>query len=656
MFENMKLASKMALGFGVLIVFAAVLGYTGFISLGSVGSKVENADDANWIINQLQDGRIKEKNFMLRKDKKYQEEAKELVAEVHKRADELNSKLKDPLDKEKITTASSEMDFWLTAFDEYVALEDKKVEADAIMVKSARAAIVEIEKMCADQKEKLLEEMSSDNSSAKLKDRLAKADDANRLNKYALETRRQEKNFVIRGDVKYVDNVAAEVTAMVALADDMKSRFHDSINKDQADEVIKSINAYHVAFKEYVAYVESQQKEVDILIEAAGKVQNHTNELRTGQKGKMETIMASSNMIMMFLAIGAIIIGIFAAWFITSSITKSLNQIIANLTESSNQMTSAAGQVSSSSQSVAQGTSEQAAAVEETSASLEELSSMTKRNASNAQQANTLMGESVSLINTGQESMKRMVSSIEEIKTSSDETAKIIKTIDEIAFQTNLLALNAAVEAARAGDAGKGFAVVAEEVRNLAQRSAEAAKNTQILIDGSVENSKRGVNVSQETSQVLEEIIVSSRKVAELVAEIAAASNEQAQGIDQMNIAMTQVDQATQANASNSEETAAAAEEMSAQSEMLKDMVDVLIKIVGGSEGNAGSSDSFSSNGDVSKGIKGALGKLKGSTLKPNSNGNSYGNAHHMAGHVASRSNSPESVIPFDDDSDMSDF
>lgn len=655
MFANMKLATKMALGFGVLIVFAAILGYTGFSSLGNVGSRVENADDANWIIKQSLDGRIKEKNFMLRKDKKYQDEAKEIVAGIHERSTTLNSKLKDPTDKAKLANTTSEVDVWVAALDDYISLEDKKVEADGKMVAAARAAIVEVEKMRADQKDKLAVDMENENSSANILDRLAKADDANRLNKFILEARRHEKNYIIRDDDKYVDNVAAEVSAMVALAEDMKSRFNDPLNQKQTDDVIQSINAYHNAFKEYSGYVNEQKTESTTMVDSARQLQEDAGELRAGQKDKMETIMASSNMVMMSISIGAIIVGILAAWFITASITKSLNQVIANLTESSNQMTSAAGQVSSSSQSVAQGTSEQAAAVEETTASLEELSSMTKQNASNSQQANTLMSDSVNLINNGQESMKRMVSSIDEIKTSSDETAKIIKTIDEIAFQTNLLALNAAVEAARAGDAGKGFAVVAEEVRNLAQRSAEAAKNTQVLIDGSVENSDRGVTVSQETSTVLEEIIVSSRKVAELIAEIAAASNEQAQGIDQMNIAMTQVDQATQANASNSEETASAAEEMAAQSEMLKDMVDALIQIVGGSDGSSASSGSYSSNGNVAKGIKGALGRMKGNGQNSNSNG-SNGKAHQLVGHAVGKSASPEDVIPFDDDNDLANF
>jgi methyl-accepting chemotaxis protein len=210
---------------------------------------------------------------------------------------------------------------------------------------------------------------------------------------------------------------------------------------------------------------------------------------------------------------------------------------------------------------------------------------MTKQNATNADEANKLMGEVGRLVNTGQESMNRLGKAIEEIKKSSDSTSKIVKTIDEIAFQTNLLALNAAVEAARAGDAGKGFAVVAEEVRNLAQRASEAARNTANLIEGSMKNSDQGVSVATETTKALKEVTGSVQKISELVSEIAAASKEQSQGIEQVATAVAQMNQVTQANAANSEESASASEELNAQVEQVNHMIRELIAIVGASNG-----------------------------------------------------------------------
>ena len=279
----------------------------------------------------------------------------------------------------------------------------------------------------------------------------------------------------------------------------------------------------------------------------------------------------------------ALALGVLLAWSITRSITKPISRIILDLAEGAGQVASASGQVSSASQSLAEGATEQAAGLEETSSSLEEMSSMTKQNADHAQQANSLAGEARQAAHGGTEAMGRMSAAITDIQKSSDETAKIIKVIDEIAFQTNLLALNAAVEAARAGEAGKGFAVVAEEVRNLAMRSAEAAKNTSSLIEESVKNSNNGVGIAGEVSKVLDEIVGSVSKTTDLVSEIAAASQEQTQGIDQVNTAVSQMDKVTQQNAANAEESASASEELSAQAEAMNQSVQDLVSLVGGS-------------------------------------------------------------------------
>ena len=198
---------------------------------------------------------------------------------------------------------------------------------------------------------------------------------------------------------------------------------------------------------------------------------------------------------------------------------------------------------------------------------------MSKQNSANAQEANALANAAQGATQRGVDSMTRLSGAVERIKASADQTAKIIKTIDEIAFQTNLLALNAAVEAARAGEAGKGFAVVAEEVRNLAMRSAEAARNTSELIEGSVKNAEEGVTLNGEVLRNLEEISGQVGKVREVMAEIAAASEQQTQGVDQINLAVEQMNGLTQASAANSEESAAAAEELSSQAAVMLSLV-----------------------------------------------------------------------------------
>ncbi len=270
------------------------------------------------------------------------------------------------------------------------------------------------------------------------------------------------------------------------------------------------------------------------------------------------------------------------ALLITRSIAIPINRAIDEIDDGAEQVASASSEISSSSQALAEGATEQAASLEETSSSLEEMSSTVQQNADNAGQAQQLSTVAKDTAVKGAGSVTKMIEAVNDINTSSLEVSKIIKVIDEIAFQTNLLALNAAVEAARAGEHGKGFAVVAEEVRNLAGRSAEAAKTTSGLIEDSMVKAKLGSELAAESGEVLNEIVTNATKASDLISEIAAASREQAEGINQVTKAVTQMDQVTQQNSAYSEETASSSEELSSQAENLKDIVNTLVEIVGG--------------------------------------------------------------------------
>jgi methyl-accepting chemotaxis protein len=279
---------------------------------------------------------------------------------------------------------------------------------------------------------------------------------------------------------------------------------------------------------------------------------------------------------------------------VVNSTVKPVNRIVAELDASVHHVASLSDQISATSQTVAEGASEQAASIEETSSSLEEISSMTRQNADNANQANQLMTATRESVSRASESMGRLTTSMKEISTASEETSKIIKTIDEIAFQTNLLALNAAVEAARAGEAGAGFAVVADEVRNLAMRAADAAKNTANLIEGTVKRVHIGVGLVEKTDREFREVALNAGKSGELVGEIAAASHEQAQGIEQVNKAMNEMDRVVQENAAHAEESASASEDMNAQAKHMNAFVDNLTFLVNGSKGSVGEEDAAS--------------------------------------------------------------
>jgi methyl-accepting chemotaxis protein/methyl-accepting chemotaxis protein-1 (serine sensor receptor) len=267
--------------------------------------------------------------------------------------------------------------------------------------------------------------------------------------------------------------------------------------------------------------------------------------------------------------------------FVVRQINQRLRKAILELGEGAEQVAGAAGQVSSSSQSQAQASSEQAASLEETSSAATEINSMARQNSDNSLAAAELVSQSQQKFEQTNHSLDRMVGAMAEINSQSDKISKIIKVIDEIAFQTNILALNAAVEAARAGEAGMGFAVVADEVRSLAQRSAQAAKDTASLIEESIGKSNEGKATVDQVTIAIRSITEDSIRVKTLVDEVSQGSQEQVRGIDKISASITQMERVTQSAAASSEQGAAAAEELNAQSQALKNVVEQLTSMVG---------------------------------------------------------------------------
>jgi methyl-accepting chemotaxis protein len=415
-----------------------------------------------------------------------------------------------------------------------------------------------------------------------------------------LGLRRFEKDMLINFDnadkvSSYYQSWKKEHEHLLARIVDLEKVITLPQDKELIENMKKEMKAYNTCMSEVVAMIRegkiTSTKDGDAAVKKdpiralEKEVQAFAAEGNKRLSG-IEAILKSdvktvSWMLVVFGATAAVL-GLCFSFILTRSITGPLFRVIAGLTEGSSQVAAASSEVSSASQSLAEGASEQSASIEETSSSLEEMSSMTKRNADNATEAKALMLKTRKIVANVNEHMTNMALSIKEVTATTEETAKIIKTIDEIAFQTNLLALNASVEAARAGEAGAGFAVVADEVRNLAMRAAEAAKNTSGMIENTIKVVKKSNELTILTQDAFKENVEVAGSVGALVDEIAMASQEQSDGIKQINAAVSEMNKVIQNNAANAEESASAAEELSAQSQQMKRYVNDLEAVAGG--------------------------------------------------------------------------
>jgi len=402
--------------------------------------------------------------------------------------------------------------------------------------------------------------------------------------------------FLSENKSEYVERVDAEFAAI----DEQFRILDSSLQNPQRRALLNDFadwkEEYSATFDEVVKISTERDRLIENTMLATGKeITTLTEDVKLSVMNDQDELgpkLQRANMwaiiIIAIVSLITLTAGIVLSTVINRSISDALSRIVESLTQGAEQTTAASGQVSAASQQLAEGATEQASSLEETSASLEEMSAMTKQNADSARQAHTLSEQTVSSAEKAQTAMKQMRKAIRDTSDSSEETSKIIATIDEIASQTNMLALNAAVEAARAGEAGQGFAVVADEVRNLALRAAEAAKETSALIETSKEHVESSVNFVEDVDTMLAEMRERATKTNELVGEITASSDEQTQGIGQVSSAMTQIDQVTQSNASNAEESASASEELNAMAETLMGDIDNLNFVIYGLNGSDG--------------------------------------------------------------------
>ncbi len=604
----MKLSLKLFLGFGAVVALTVGLGAVGVFNMrAAVASsesmmkkyvpEMEIAGEASQAAASLN---LAVRTFGFTGDANQLKQGREY-------ADKLDAAIKDGEDlvaaypelvklAEVIRVARPAATRYREAMDQTGQASDAIEAARGRMNTAAGEIVTAVTQLESSQYDKLDADIEAARDAAALQDRRNKLERIAKINTAIAQIRIAAFKTQALRDTAIMQEAMTGFTTLEAEIAALRPTFVVEEDKIALGNLEKQIAAYRTAVTEVTAGLNKLDEIAAVRSKAGNELRTAASTIleigvdrvKTAAESDGKSLQTASTLITVGVGIAAVV-GALIAVFVTRSITRPITRIAQTLSSGAQQTASAAGQVSGSSQSLAQGASEQAAALEETTSALQEMSSMTRKNAESAGQATDLAGEAKSSADKGNAAMTRMSEAITSIQKSAQDTAKIIKVIDEIAFQTNLLALNAAVEAARAGEAGKGFAVVAEEVRNLAMRSAEAAKNTASLIEESVQASRNGVAISTDVGNTLSEINVSVAKVNDLIAEIARSSQEQSRGIDQVNQAVTQMDQVTQSSAANAEESAAAAEELSSQAAQLNTVVDELTQLVTGARGNSAS-------------------------------------------------------------------
>lgn len=561
-FKEMTLGKRIAFGIALMLVLMLVVGGAGYYGLSRVDAVMKLYTQVNSLQTLAAAFRDESNKYMLfemQDDIPRREAAYEAAFSLLGEGDAMLARLESvpgitPEEAQDIASARDAMNTYKEHFEAYISANTVKTEL-------------------AGQAGSEFEEVFKEVEGAEFwKDEMSLT--ARIMSNYTL-------SYFNRASDANWEELVQSIDEFAAARNDWAEKISNSEMLQKRAERIKqaletyvgSVNAYREQVLLQDSLRNAMDQEQEALFAACGK-------LAESAERKLQSQAGLSSKVILITMLAALIIGIIYAAVSIKRIVGRINRVINGVMEGTDQMVSSSEHIARDGQELSDGASRQAASIEETSSSLEEISSMVKQNAENAGKAKEMTREVEHIVEEVDRHMTDMSVAIKEISDSSQETDKIVKTIDEISFQTNLLALNAAVEAARAGEAGAGFAVVAEEVRNLAMRAADAAKSTAVLIGNTMKSVEKGSRFTQATQDSFKTNKEISSKVGALVDEIAEASREQAEGIESVSQAVTDMDSVVQQNAANAEESASAAEQMNAQANQMKEYLNELVILI----------------------------------------------------------------------------
>jgi len=597
--NHLTLSAKITLGFALLLLIAAILGGIAVVSMKGVEDGAEKL--AKVYVPEAAIGNNVERyslltmydirGYSMSEDKALLASGRATLAKVKSYLDEAKmhaQKFSLPALTKLEARARENVMKYEALVNETERLDDQLDEAKERMDAGASLYMRNSNDFLKGQNNAMVEEITKGVSKGKLQDRHEKITLINDIIDLGNDTRVNNFKYQSTGEMEDIKKAQANFPKMAQKIREIRKLTKRQADLDRLKEIEEGAAAYRSAIESYVEAKTNMDRvgkargiagdEVLSAAQETAKVaMTQTQEIADEASHDLAT--ASATMIIGLIA--AMVIGIVMAFLIIRSITLPIISAIRTIQDANNQVVSASNQIASSATNLAEGATRQASSVEEVSATIEESTALNTQNSDNAMQASKLARGANDAAEQGNVKVQDLMSSMTNITEASEKIAKIIKTIDEIAFQTNLLALNAAVEAARAGEHGLGFAVVADEVKNLAQRSADAAKETATIIQQAIDQIKHGNQIAQDTNESFSSILDQAKKTADIINEIAVSIKEQAEGMNQIATAITDVDEITQQNAAVSEEAAAASEEMNAQAIAMMESVEEVAKMVG---------------------------------------------------------------------------